>query len=211
MAAVFGDAVRRIRFFRFASLPFKGHELVVARSGWSKQGGFEIYLDDAALGHDLWDALWQAGAPFGVGAGCPNLIERVEGGLLSYGNDMTRDDNPLECGLDRYCRLDGAIEFMGRDALTRIRDAGVTRQIRGIRFAGDPCPPCTSPWPVEAAGGPAGQVTTAVWSPRQAANLAFAMLDRAAWTPGQQVRVVCPDGSLRQGTVSTLPFTASPA
>src|SRR3546814_3302140 len=99
--------------------------------------------------------------PLGVGAGCPNLIERVEGGLLSYGNDMTRDDNPLECGLDRYCRLDGAIEFMGRDALTRIRDAGVTRQIRGLRFAGDPCPPCTSPWPGEAAGGPAGQVTTA--------------------------------------------------
>src|SRR3546814_9760777 len=102
--------------------------------------------------------------PLGVGAGCPNLIERVEGGLLSYGNDMTRDDNPLECGLDRYCRLDGAIEFMGRDARTRVRGAGVTRQIRGIRLAGAPWPPCTSPWPVEAAGGQAGQVTKAVWS-----------------------------------------------
>ncbi len=210
MAVLFGDTVRRIRFFRFARLPFKGRELVVARSGWSKQGGFEIYLDDAALGGDLWDALWQAGAPLGVGAGCPNLIERVEGGLLSYGNDMTRDNNPLECGLDRYCRLDGAIEFMGRDALVRIRDAGVARQIRGIRFEGDPCPSCISPWPVTTAGGPVGQVTTAVWSPRYAANLAFAMLDRTAWAPGQQVRVDCPDGSVRQGTVTLLPFTVSP-
>ncbi len=209
MAAVFGAAVRQIRFFRFARLEFRGRPLVVARSGWSKQGGFEIYLDDAAQGHALWDALWEAGKPFEVAAGCPNLIERVEGGLLSYGSDMTRANNPLECGLDRYCQLDGAIEFIGRDALRRLRDEGVARQIRGVRFGGEACPACTSLWPVVADGGVVGQVTTAVWSPRFEANLGFAMIERGHWEPGQQIAVNCPDGSERQGVVATLPFTDS--
>lgn len=209
MAAAFGDAVRHIRFFRFAVLPFRGRKLVVARSGWSKQGGFEIYLDDAALGHDLWDALWQAGVPHGVGAGCPNLIERVEGGLLSYGNDMTRANNPLECGLDRYCRLDGGIDFIGRAALRRIHESGVERLIRGVRFGGPPCPPCTSPWAVRVGGATAGQMTTAVWSPRFGSNLAFAMLERGHWTPGTEVVIECPDGSERRGEVVALPFAES--
>lgn len=210
MAALFGDLVRGIRFFRFARLPFQGRELVVARSGWSKQGGFEIYLDDASMGNALWDALWMAGQPFEVGPGCPNLIERVEGGLLSYGNDMTRDNNPLECGLDRYCRLDGAIDFIGREALRRIRDQGVARQIRGIRFDGGPSPSCTTPWPVHLGGKQVGQVTTAVWSPRHGVNLAFAMLDRGAWAPGSVVEVECPDHSTRRGKVANLPFTDAP-
>lgn len=206
MAAVFGDAVRHIRFFRFAELEFAGRRLVVARSGWSKQGGFEIYLDDRSAGPALWDALWEAGRPFDVAPGCPNLIERVEGGLLSYGNDMTRANNPLECGLEKYCRLDGAIDFIGREALGRIAAAGPARQIRGLRLEGAPCPPCTAPWPVSRDATPAGEVTTAVWSPRFEANLAFAMMQRGHWEPGTQVMVELPDGGLRVGTVAALPF-----
>lgn len=130
MVRVFGEAVREIRFFRFATLAFSGHPLIVARSGYSKQGGFEIYLDKPALGLDLWDALWQAGADLQVLPGSPNLIERVEGGLLSYGNEMTRDDNPLECGLEDYCSLDGSVDYIGRDALQRI-----AARARSGRFA----------------------------------------------------------------------------
>ena len=127
MARVFGDAVRAIRFFRFDRLAFQGRSLVIARSGWSKQGGFEIYLDEPALGTALWDALIDAGADLQVGPGCPNLIERIEGGLLSYGSEMTRDNNPYEVGLDRYCKLDG----------TRFHRAGGVAEDQGRRS----CPP----------------------------------------------------------------------
>jgi dimethylsulfoniopropionate demethylase len=207
MASVFGDEVRAIRFFRFKSMAFRGHSLVVARSGWSKQGGFEIYLDEPALGGELWDALWEAGQPLEVRAGCPNLIERIEGGLLTYGSDMTRDSNPLECGLDRYCSLDAPIEFIGRDALREIAGRGIRRLIRGVRIAGEPVPGCAQPWPVRAGDDAIGAVTSAANSPDLACGVGIAMLDRGHWTPGEPVVVETPDGA-RPATVAELPFVA---
>ena len=207
MAEVFGDPVRDIRFFRFAELEFKGHPLNVARSGWSKQGGFEVYVDDPVVGLELWDALWDAGQKFDVAPGCPNLIERLEGGLLSYGNDMTRAHNPLECGLDRYCHLDGNFESIGKDALVRIRDEGIKRCIRGLRISGDPVPACVDAWSVHDASRTVGEVSSAAYSPDFQSNLAFAMLERDFWTSGQKLEVLTPDGMTRDAVVCALPFT----
>ena len=206
MAKVFGEAVRKIRFFRFEKLNFNGHPLVVARSGYSKQGGFEIYLDDSSLGLDLWDALWHAGAELNVQAGSPNLIERIEGGLLSYGNDMTRDNNPLECGLERYCQLDDSIDYIGKDALLQIKKQGPGRQIRGILFDGERCPPCATPWPILADDKIIGQITSAIWSLRFKSNVALGMVERGYWNTGQQVSVQSSDGLTRNGSVVSLPF-----
>ena len=99
MARVFGESVRDIRFFHGKMLAFQGVEMYVARSGWSKQGGFEIYLHQAELAEPLWDELFEQGKDYNVRAGYPNGTERIEAGLLSYGSDMDEHDNPLECGL----------------------------------------------------------------------------------------------------------------
>jgi dimethylsulfoniopropionate demethylase len=205
MAQVFGDAVRAIRFFRFERLAFRGHPLVVARSGWSKQGGFEIYLDAPALALELWDALWDAGQAFEVGPGCPNTIERIEGGLFSYGNDMTRENNPFECGLDRYCHLDRPIEFIARPALEKIKAEGPRRLLRGVRFDGGPVGPYRGPWRVLADGSAIGAISSAATSPDLGCNIAFAMLDRGHWTAGTPVEVETPEGRCR-GEVSDIPF-----
>ncbi len=205
VAAVFGDDARAIRFFRFDWLAFRGHPLVVARTGWSAQGGFEIYVDDAELGRDLWDALMEAGAPHDIGPGCPNLIERIEAGLLTYGTDVTRADTPLDAGLDRYCSLDAPIDAIGLDALRRQAKAGVTRRIAGYLVAGEPVPTPREPWPVAVDGRRVGQVTSAVWSPRLASNVALGMLDIEHTNPGTVVTVDAPGGS-RSATVATVPF-----
>ena len=205
MARVFGEAVRDIRFFRFRRLDFEGRSLVVARSGYSKQGGFEIYVDGSALGEPLWDALMAAGEDLHVRAGCPNLIERIEGGLLSYGNDMTRANTPHECGLGRFCATADAIGCIGRDALLRVAREGPLRQIRGLVLEGERVPPCRAPWPVEAEGTRIGQVTSAAWSPDLDANVAIAMIDRTHWDPGTEVEVQAPDGA-RVATVRLLPL-----
>jgi dimethylsulfoniopropionate demethylase len=205
MASLFGDEVRSIRFFRFKTLAFRDHSLLVARSGFSKQGGFEIFLGEPSLGLELWDALWEAGRELEVRVGCPNLIERIEGGLLSYGNDMTRTNNPLECGLGRYCALDAPIEFIGRDALRRVGREGVRRLIRGLKFHGDSLPACVQPWPVRAGGAEIGSVTSAANSPSFKCGIALAMLDRVHWGPGKQVTVETPKGP-RIATVTELPF-----
>ncbi len=205
MAKVFGEAVREIRFFRFEILPFHGHPLLVARSGWSKQGGFELYLDEPSLGLELWDALWAAGVGLGVGAGCPNLIERVEGGLLSYGGDMTRANNPFECGLDAYCNLDRPIEFMGREALERIAREGPQRRIMGLRFDAPQLPLCQHVWPLRVSGTYAGQVSSAATSPDLGCGIAIAMLERDYWELGTRVEVETSTG-IEAATVCKLPF-----
>lgn len=208
MASVFGEEVRSIRFFRFKTMTFRNHSLLVARSGFSRQGGFEIFLGEPSLALELWDALWEAGQKLEVGAGCPNLIERIEGGLLSYGNDMTRANNPLECGLDRYCALDAPIEFIGRDALRRVMREGIQRIIRGLILHGDPLPACVEPWPVRAGCTEIGSVTSAANSPRFNCGVGLAMLDRGHWKSGRQVTVEAPDGP-RPATVTELPIADS--
>lgn len=206
MARVSGEAVRGIGFFRFRHLDFQNHPLLVARSGWSKQGGFEIYLDRAELGTRLWDALMEAGTDLDVGPGCPNLIERIESGLLSYGSDMTLANNPLECGLEKYCRLDGGIDFLGRAALTRIAAEGVHRRIMGLKIAVPALPAFRDGWPVMRGGVVVGEVSSAAMSPDFGCGLAFAMMQRGSWDVGTPVTVETAEGAL-PATVATLPFT----
>ncbi|CAB4881757.1 unannotated protein [freshwater metagenome] len=208
VAAVFGESARAIRFFRFAPLEFKGHSMLVARSGWSAQGGFEIYVDDAELGGLLYDALIDAGQQYGIGPGCPNLIERIEAGLITYGTDATRSDTALEAGLLRYCSLDAPIDAIGIDALRRQRDAGVSRRICGFMIEGDRVPHQRNPWPASVGGEAVGEVTSAVWSPRLGTNVALGMLPIDHLAPGTQVVVSCTDGE-RVATVVDVPFPGS--
>ena len=195
MAAVFGDAVRAVRFFRFARFDFGGVSMAVARSGYSRQGGFEIYVEGAENGMPLWNALMEAGAGMDVRAGCPNLIERIEGGLLSYGNDMTRENTPHECDLGKFCNAGPGIDHAGREALAREGANGPARQIRPIAIAGGPVVPCHQAWPVtDSSGRRVGQVTSATWSPDKATNVAIGMIDRSHWGAGTQVQVHTPGG-----------------
>jgi dimethylsulfoniopropionate demethylase len=194
MARVFGEAVRDVRFFRYGWFEFQGRRLAVARSGYSKQGGFEIYVDGGDIGMPLWDALMTAGADLEVRAGCPNLIERIEGGLLSYGNDMTRANNPFECGLGKFCNLDQISDCIGHAALSRIAQAGPARQIRAISVPGEAVPTCTEAWPLLADGQPAGQVTSAVFSPNLGLNVAIGMVERAHWASGTRLSLLTPAG-----------------
>ncbi len=209
MVEVFGDGVRALKYFGFARFEFQHSHQVVARSGYSSQDGFEIYLDGGALGGALWDALWEAGQAFDVAPGCPNLIDRIEAGLLSYGNDMTLENNPFECGMARHLALDGSLECIGGDALRAIQREGARRRITGVTFGSDPCPACASPWPVTGDGPRGeriGQVTSAAYSPRLRRNVGLAMIERGFWDPGQGVSVHCPGGEGLTGELTALPF-----
>ncbi|MCX8224774.1 MAG: dimethylsulfoniopropionate demethylase [Sulfitobacter sp.] len=200
LARVFGDGVRDIRFFRFGMFDFEGRSMAVARSGYSKQGGFEIYVDGEDKGMPLWNALMEAGRDLDVRAGCPNGIERVEGGLLSYGNDMTDDNTPHECGLGRFCDTQTAIGCIGRDALLRVAKEGPTKQVRAIDILGDAVPPCDRAWDIEAKGKKVGQVTSAAYSPDFKTNVAIGMVRMTHWDEGCEVQVRTPQG-LRDANV----------
>ena len=197
MARVFGDGVRDIRFFRYGIFDFQGRDLVIARSGYSKQGGFEIYVEGGDIGMPLWNALFEAGRDLDVHAGCPNLIERIEGGLLSYGNDMTDDNTPHECGLGRFCNTQTAIGCIGRDALLRVAKEGPVQQIRAIEIEGDPVPGCDRWWPVKSRGKTVGRVSSAAWSPDFKTNVAIGMVRMTHWDEGDEVDIELPGGTRR--------------
>ncbi|MEL6681218.1 MAG: dimethylsulfoniopropionate demethylase [Pseudomonadota bacterium] len=199
MARVFGDAVRATKFFRFGWFDFQGVSMAIARSGYSKQGGFEIYVDGTKNGMPVWNALFEAGKDLDVHAGCPNLIERIEGGLLSYGNDMTRENTPHECGLGRFCSVQTAIGCVGRDALLRVAKEGPTQQVRAISISGD-IPICDRAWPITAKSKKIGQVTSAAKSPDFNTNVAIGMVKMTHWDEGTVVQVDTPDGP-REATV----------
>jgi len=194
---VFGDEVPGIRFFRSRMLEFRGKAMMVMRSGYSKQGGFEIYLNDPDLAEPLWDELFDQGQDLKVTAGGPNLIERIESGLLSYGNDMNFTHNPFECGLDAFIDLDADIESMSLPALRQIRGKQV-HQLVGLVFdqAVDFVDYC-----VTADDRVVGDVRSQVWSPRYQKYLAMAMMKRDFLDTSQSVTV---GGKI--GKIVDLPF-----
>ena len=191
---VFGQDVVDVRFFRHKTVDVQGKDMIIARSGYSKQGGFEIYLDGSEHGEALWDTLFEAGEDLDVRAGGPNAIEIAESGLLSYGVDITMEHTPYEAGLGRYCDLDAATGCLGRDALRQAQHP--RRQIRPIEIDGPAVPRVDAYWPLEdRSGKPAGRISTAIWSPDFRTNVATGMVCREAWEPGTELLVHIPSGT----------------
>jgi dimethylsulfoniopropionate demethylase len=196
MSRVFGDAVRDIRFFRYKRMAFMDTEFVVARSGWSKQGGFEIYVDGTQYGMPVWDALMAAGQDLNVRAGCPNLIERIEGGLLSYGSDMTRDNTPIEAGLSKFCN--SPEDYIGKSVIEAQKENGPPRQIRPIEISGSgDLPHNASGWSVYVDCKNVGFIASATWSPDFNTNVAIGMIDAGYWDAGQKLIIDTSAGERR--------------
>jgi dimethylsulfoniopropionate demethylase len=214
MVSVFGEEIRKIKFFNFRVLDFEGTKQIVARSGYSKQDGFEIYFkvhenyfDKIEMGEKLWDTIWHAGKIFNISPGCPNLIDRIECGLMSYGNDFTGENNPFECNLDKYCPSDTSHEYIGKTALTKIQNEGIDQRMRGIIFDGDPCPATSKPLKVLSKDNKKiGQITSGIFSPRIKKNIGLSMILKDHWEIGENVFVETLDGGKRNGTITSLPF-----
>lgn len=209
MAEIFGPRIRDIKFFNFGWFNFEDSKQLIARSGYSKQGGFEIYLEGSKYGTRLWETIFEAGKKYNIRPGSPNLIERVEAGLLSYGNEMTLEDNPLECGLSQYCDFSNENDFIGKETLSSIANQGIQRQIRGIRFRGEPMEACSIPWPVTSKKTKTviGKITSGIYSPRLNTNIGLSMIKSDHWDPGTEVCVHTNKNTSQDGFVCDLPFS----
>lgn len=185
MARVFGDEIRQTPFFGAQMHSFGGRDHLIARSGYSGQGGFEIYLDGGDLAGELWNTLSEAGVDLDVRAGCPNAIERIESGLLSYGNDFTIENTLGESGLTRFCK-NIAPNCVAANAL---RAAGEpTKQIRYLTIGGEPMRSAPKSSAVFSGGAMAGKISSLAWSPDYQTNVAIGMIGADFWTPGTTLR-----------------------
>jgi len=202
MRALFGEAIMDLRYYWLRELELDGIPLVVSRTGWSSELGYELYLRDGARGDELWEKIMAAGVPLGLKPGHTSTIRRLEGAMLSYHADADSGTNPYELGLDRLVDLDMAADFIGKAALRRIRDQGVSRKQVGLRLETAPLKgPNTTFWPVSRDGNAVGKVTSAVYSPRLEQNIALAMVTVDSATIGTVVEVAMPQGPVPASVV----------
>jgi aminomethyltransferase len=182
-----------------------GIPLLLTRTGWSKQGGYELYLRDGSYGDQLWETVMEAGRPHDIKPATPSSIERVEGGLLNYWEDMTDETNPFEVGMGKFVALDQDFDFIGKQALNKIKESGIKRKLVGLEIHSDPLARLAERWPVSVNGQQFGEITSAVYSPDLEKNIAFALVDIECPEVGTQVTVDMGEGDT-EATVSGLPF-----
>ncbi|MCE8508688.1 glycine cleavage system protein T [Ruegeria pomeroyi] len=206
MRALFGDDIMDLKYYWLRELDLDGMPLIVSRTGWSSELGYEIYLRDGSMGDALWERIMAAGLPFGLKPGHTSSIRRIEGGMLSYHADADIHTNPFELGFDRLVNLDLEAEFIGKAALRRIKAEGIARQQVGLIIDCDPFSgPNTTFWAINKGGETIGKVTSAVYSPRLERNIALAVVAVEHATLGTEVEVVTKSGPAR-ATVVERPF-----
>ena len=206
MAALFGESIRDLKYYWLDHFELDGIPLVISRTGWSSELGYELYLLDGSQGVALWGKLMAVGEPMGLKPGHTSSIRRIEGGMLSYHADMDAQTNPFELGLGRLVDLEMPADFIGKAALKHVQQQGISRQQIGLVIDGEPLSgPNTQFWPVERGGEVIGKVTSAVYSPRLKKNIALAMVASAHSAVGATCDIQLP-GETRGGTIVPKPF-----
>lgn len=206
MRALFGDSIMDLKYYWLREVELDGIPMIVSRTGWSSELGYEIYLRDGAHGDALWEKIMAAGEPFGLKPGHTSSIRRIEGGMLSYHADADINTNPYELGFDRLVNLDMEADFIGKAALRKIQQDGVRRKQVGLVIDGAPLSgPNTTFWEIKHGGEIIGKVTSAVYSPRLGQNIALAMVSAEHATLSAGVEVVTSAGTL-PATIVERPF-----
>lgn len=206
MEKLFGESIKDLKYYWLQELELEGIPLVVSRTGWSSELGYELYLRDSLKGDQLWELIMEAGKEFGLQPGHTSSIRRIEGGMLSYHADADIHTNPFEIGLDRLVALDSDINFIGKKALQKIHEEGVKRIQVGLEISGEAFQgPNTIFWPLQKDGKTVGKVTSAVYSPRLKKNIALAMVDVKVSELGQSLDILI-DKDIRQSVVVEKPF-----
>jgi len=198
-------SITELKFFGFDYFDFRGVKHLIARSGWSKQGGYEVYVENTLSGQDLYDHLFEIGKDFNVKPGCPNLIERIESGLLSYGNDFDNNDNPFECGFEKYVNLDSDIIFLGKENLKKIKSNGIKRKLMGVQIETNNISLTGSIDIMSVDGNLIGELRSACYSPHFKKVIGIAMI-KEPFCKGSETGTLKIEGKTLALKVCDLPF-----
>ena len=202
---LFGERVLGLGYYHFFEAKIESIPVIVTRTGWTGELGYELYLLDPARGVDLWNRVIEAGRRYHIAPTGPSDIRRIEAGILNYGIDMTLDNNPYELGLERLVNLDKPADFIGRDALKRISREGAKKKLVGVEISGTKMDLNFTRYPIRVERKTAGFITSCVHSPRLKKNIGYAMLPLERSKEGTRLEVDAPDG-MRAAVVVPMPF-----
>ena len=202
-----GDQVLQIKYYWSADATVAGIPVVISRTGWTGEVGYEIYLLDPARGDELWEAIMEAGAPYGIRPIAPCEARRIEAGIFNCNSDFTIENNPFEVmGLERLVEPQEA-DYVGKAALERIRERGVTRKLVGLEAPGDPSYyEISEKRPALAAGKPVGHVTDLVWSPRLERAIGYVWVPIELADPGNDLEIEWENGDRTPFRTAAIPF-----
>ena len=209
MVDIFGSKIKELNFFNFDYFEFENTKQLIAKSGYSSQLGYEIYLNNSNLGEKLWSTICSFGEKYNLRPGAPNLIDRIEAGLLSFGNDMTPENSPLECGFEKYCSLTSEIDYIGKDKLIKEKKLGSKLKVCGVAFAGEAQPACKIPWPVYSKSVKIGEITSGIYNPALKINTGIALLLKSYLDKVSEVKVEVHKNIFKEGIICSLPFSVS--
>jgi aminomethyltransferase len=207
MQTLFGDAVLGIKYYWTMTTELDGIPVVISRTGWTGEVGYEVYLRDPSRGGELWDRIMEAGRPHNIRPIAPCEARRIEAGIFNYGSDMTIANNPFEImGLERLVETQDA-DYIGKAALEHIRARGVDRKLVGIEFEGDALPfEISRKLAARHDGETVGTVTDLIWSPRLKKNIGYVWVPFGLSKAGTPLEIEAPDGGLWPATTAAIPF-----
>ena len=208
LAKVFGERIHSLKKFNFDYFPLDGSSQLIAKTGYSRIGGFEIYLSRPKLGTFLWETILEAGKPENIRPGSPNIIDRVEAGLLSYGNEMTVENTPLECNMDKFLDIYKEEDYIGKKVLLRQIKYGIKRRIKGVIYKGPRLPTITRPLQVFDTDKKTivGNLTSGAFSPFFKNNIGLGMINEGYWDNNKEILVNINDQEFREGLIKDLPL-----
>lgn len=201
------SGLAELRYYWTLDTEIDGIEVVISRTGWTAEAGYEVYLRDAARGDDLWEAIMEAGRPYDIRPIAPCEARRIEAGIFNYNSDMTLENNPFELsGLERLVEEQES-DYIGKAALEAIRARGVTRKLVGIEVSGEPLAfEISRHLPALHDGARVGHVTDLVWSPRLEKNIGYVWLPLELSKPGTPIEIEGSQGELTSGMTASIPF-----
>mgnify|MGYP001316914191 FL=1 len=206
MVSIFGNAINDLKYFWFKKFNLGSIELIISRTGWSSELGYEIFLLNSSQGDELYESLMQEGKDMGLKPGHTSTIRRLEGAMLSYHADMDITTNPFELGLDKFIDIEGNFNFIGKTALKNILNEGIERKQVGLIIDAKPLSgPNTRFWVIKSNEVEIGKVTSAVYSPRLKQNIALAIISADQANVGDEV-IVDNGSELLSATIIDKPF-----
>ena len=186
---LFGSLAYDLGYYRMQPTSLGDIPLVLSRTGWSGELGYELFLQDSRYGNELWEKVADAGKEFGIAPIAPSAIRSIEGGILSYVSDIQRSDNPFTIGMERLVDLDMETDFIGKDALRKIKSNGPERKLVGVEIAGEPLAGNEEYWTVFHQGQAVGEITRCAFSPRLKKNIGFANVPTGLARTGEELQV----------------------
>ena len=202
MINLFGENISDLKYYWFKPFKLNGIDLIVSRTGWSSELGYEIFLLNSKDGDNLYQIIMESGQHMGLKPGHTSTIRRIEGAMLSYHADMDINTNPFELGLEKFIDIDKDFDFIGKEALLEIKKEGIKRKLVGVEIDGEPMSgPNTTFWKIENNNIAVGKVTSAVYSPRLEKNIALAMIEKKHTVIGTELKIMSENNILNARVV----------